>query len=442
MKINKIKRLTAVILAVLLGTLTLTNTTIFAEEKNSSIVDSTTQKTQKLADDVAGKTKEKSWPDEIEITAPNAIVMEVNSGTILYEKNSHEKHYPASITKIMTTYLAVENSSLDEVVKYSADAVFKNEGNSSHIARDEGEEMSLEQSLYAVMLESANECAYAVAEHVGEKKGGDYKTFIRMMNSKAKELGCKDTHFNNSNGLPDEQHYTTAYDMALISCAAYKNADFRKIATTKKYTISPTNKHPEETFLQNHHAMMYPRKTRKYLYDGCVGGKTGYTVAANNTLVTYANRGNMTLCCVILNAQRPDHYTNTAQLFDYCFDKFENVNIYQNLKDKTIAGKKANMSTQKYVTVPKDVKLSNCQRELIKESKNGKNKRMYLQFSYGNHIVGKTEITFDKSNKNEGLKAINLKGNRKKVIGISVLVALMLGVIVAARIRKIKNNKR
>ena len=121
------------------------------------------------------------WPAAPEVGSPSAIVMELNSGAVLYEKNSQEVNYPASITKIMTTMLALEHCDLDEVVTFSADAVFKNEGNTSHIARDLGEKMTMEECLYAVMLESANECAYAVAEHVGAKLGGNYQTFVDWM---------------------------------------------------------------------------------------------------------------------------------------------------------------------------------------------------------------------------------------------------------------------
>lgn len=136
------------------------------------------------------------WPEGPSINTPSAIVIEINSGAVLYEKNSDEQNYPASITKIMTTMLALEHSTMDEVVAFSDDAIRYNQGDTSHIARDYGEVMTMEQCLYAVMLESANECAYAVAEHVGKKLGGDYQTFIDLMNEKAQELGCTNTHFN------------------------------------------------------------------------------------------------------------------------------------------------------------------------------------------------------------------------------------------------------
>ena len=157
----------------------------------------------------------------------------------------------------MTTMLALEHSTMDEVVAFSDDAIRYNQGDTSHIARDYGEEMTMEQCLYAVMLESANECAYAVAEHVGQKLGGDYRTFIDLMNEKAQELGCTNTHFNNANGLPDKEHWTSAHDMALISAEAYKNEAFREIIGTRSYRIPPTNKHDEITPLNNHHEKVF-----------------------------------------------------------------------------------------------------------------------------------------------------------------------------------------
>ena len=194
-----------------------------------------------------------------------------------------------------------------------------------------GEQMPLEQCLYGVMLESANECAYAVAEHVG----GTVENFVDMMNAKAKELGCTNTHFANPHGLQDENHYTTAHDMALIAQAAYQNETFRIIIGTKMYTIPPTNKHAEETVLRNHHDMLctYHNANRKYLYPYCVGGKTGYTATANSTLVTYAEKDGMTLICVVMNTQSPNQFIDTVNLFDYAFDNFQVLNVSENDTD-------------------------------------------------------------------------------------------------------------
>ena len=266
------------------------------------------------------------WPDAPETLSPSVILMEESTGTILYEKNMDEAHYPASITKIMTTLLALENGNLSDMVTFSDDAINNTEG--SGIARDYGEQMTLEQCLYGVMLESANECAYAVAEHVG----GTVENFVDMMNTKAKELGCTNTHFANPHGLQDENHYTTAHDMALIAQAAYQNETFRIIIGTKMYTIPPTNKHAEETVLRNHHDMLctYHNANRKYLYPYCVGGKTGYTATANSTLVTYAEKDGMTLICVVMDTQSPNQFIDTVNLFDYAFDNFQVLNVAEN----------------------------------------------------------------------------------------------------------------
>ena len=136
------------------------------------------------------------------IEAPSICVMEISTGTILFERDMDEVNYPASITKIMTALLAIENTKLDEIVTFSQDAVYKNEGDTSHISRDIGEEMTMEECLYGMMLESANECAWAIGEHIG----GTMENFAKMMNDRAESLGCTNTHFQNPNGLPDEDH--------------------------------------------------------------------------------------------------------------------------------------------------------------------------------------------------------------------------------------------
>lgn len=273
---------------------------------------------------------EEYWPEGPQIEGETAIVMEASTGTILYEKNSHEHCYPASITKIMTSLLAVENSGLDEKVTFSQDAVYKTEG--SGIWRDIGEVMTMRDCLYGMMLESANECGYAIAEHTGKS----YDNFINMMNDKARELGCKDTHFNNPHGLPDEDHWTCAYDMALISREALKNDIFRMIVNTRRYTIPPTNKHSEETYLSNHHMMKNNWKgEERYLYDYCIGGKTGYTSVAGSTLVTFAEKDGMTLICVVMKEKSPNHYVDTRTLFDYCFENYQLWNVAENEKRYT-----------------------------------------------------------------------------------------------------------
>ena len=281
------------------------------------------------------KAASAAWPQEPEIQSASAVLMDLDSGEILYGKEDQTARYPASTTKLMTALLALEHSKLDETVTFSSDAVFKNETNSSHIARDVGEQMSMEQTLYGVLLASANECAYAIAEHVGANMGGDYNTFIQAMNDRAKELGCVNTHFVNSSGLHDDQHYTCAYDLALIAREAYQNETLRKMVGTRRYEIPPTNKHADPTPLNNTHAMLSANKTSKFLYDGCQGGKTGYTDEARHSLVTYVERDGRKLVCVSMCAEGNDSYKDTIALMDWGLANFHKVS----LEDETLQSK-------------------------------------------------------------------------------------------------------
>lgn len=262
------------------------------------------------------------WPAAPEVNASSAIVIEADTGAVLYEKDIHTQHYPASITKIMTTLLALENTSLSDTVTFSYDSVHKIEG--THIGLTEGEQLTMDQCLHAVMMASANEAAYAVAEHTG----GTFDNFVNMMNQRAVELGCTETHFSNPHGLPDETHLTSAHDMALIAQAAYRNATFREITKTLSYTIPATNKTAETRPITNHHKML---KQGTYKYEYCTGGKTGYTNAARYTLVTYAEKDGMALICVVMQCDTSEYeYLDTTSLLDYGFNNFHKVSITEN----------------------------------------------------------------------------------------------------------------
>ncbi len=260
------------------------------------------------------------WPQGPVVSAQSAVVMEVSTGTVLYEKNSHDPLYPASITKIMTTLVALENSSMDEVVTYSYDSLFSLDTGSSIIGGvNPGDQMSMKDVLYGIMICSGNEAAYAAAEHVG----GDVDSFVDMMNERAKAIGCTDTNFENPHGLPNENHVTSAMDMALITKTALSNSSFKTIATTRRYTFPPTSSGEERVRL-NHHKMM---EGMEYAYDGCLGGKTGYTSAAGSTLVTFAERDGMLLICVVMNEEAPAQFLDTATLLDYGFANFRKVDM-------------------------------------------------------------------------------------------------------------------
>lgn len=261
------------------------------------------------------------WPQGPAVYAESAIVMDADTGTILYEKNIDEQKYPASITKIMTTLLAIEHSNPSDRVVFSDHAIYGIERASSHIGIRPGENLSMEDCLYAMMLASANEVCLAVAEHIG----GDVDTFVSMMNAKAAELGCTNTNFTNPNGLPDENHYVSARDMALIAKAAFQNELFREVCSTKVHKIGWTNLTGEDRWFQNHHKMLFDDSD--FYYEGCLGGKTGFTKVALRTLVTYANRDGRNLICVTLKTHNTQDFIDTATLLDYGFANFHNVTI-------------------------------------------------------------------------------------------------------------------
>lgn len=252
-----------------------------------------------------------------EISAEAAVLMDAATGDILYEKNSKQTEYPASITKLMTVLLALEKGSLTDSITVSSEAVTSIEPGSANIALQEGETLTLEQILHAILLRSANEAANAAAEYVD----GSIEAFATHMNEKAAELGCENTHFVNPSGLHDSEHTTTAYDMALIARALLQNEDFRSIMGATYYEIPPTNKQTETRYLHGQHQMLNSNSI--YYYEYATGGKTGFTEEARNTLVTYAEKDGRELIAVVLKCEGAEHYVDSAALFDYGFENFE-----------------------------------------------------------------------------------------------------------------------
>lgn len=408
-----------------------------------------------------------NWPTGPNISSDSAIIMEASTGAILYEKNIDKKQYPASITKILTTLLAIENCSMDEVVTFSEEAVFGIERDSSHIARDVGEQLTMEQCLYAVMLESANEVSAAVAEHVG----GSIEEFVKLMNAKAKELGCKNTNFTCPHGLPDENHYTTAYDMALIAKAAISNSTFRTITGTKTYTLPPTNKNDECYYLNNHHKMLQ----NALHYEGCEGGKTGYTTVAGATLVTFAKRGDIELICVVMKASGTQHYEDTAALFDYAFENFQKYNIaendtnFVNSSQTSDSGNSNNIfgdnesfisvSESDSIILPKSSNFSDAVPSLDYNNQNS-DVLATLSYNYDGHYVGSTTVklvenktedhfNFDTTSSKNNSKSkksfvtVNILNILKFIfIGIVILILIFLGFVIWNSPKFRRNRRR
>lgn len=258
-----------------------------------------------------------NWPTGPVVGSSSAILMELKTGTILYSKNIHERHYPASTTKILTTLIAADRCKLDEVVTFSHDAVFNTPRDSNHIAMDVGDTLTMEQCLNAILIRSANEVSFAVAEHIS----GTSEEFALLMNEEAKKLGCVDSHFVNPNGLPDEEHYTSAYDLAKIGQAFFANDMLCNMSITPRLII-PKEK---EDLIENNKMELIPGGKRAYEF--LTGIKTGYTDVARYTITAAAEKNGMTLICVLMEDEYPELYEDAVALFNYGFSNFDRVTI-------------------------------------------------------------------------------------------------------------------
>lgn len=344
-----------------------------------------------------------NWPQGPQITAESAILMEANTGTILYAKNIDMKSYPASTTKILTSLVAIENASLDENVSFSEEAVFSIERGSSNMGMDIGQVITMEQCLYGILVYSANEVCNAVGEHIA----GSIDGYVAMMNQKAAELGCTNSHFVTTNGLHDENHYTTARDLAIIACEFFKNETLCKMSGTNHYYIGPTETQPDEIDLWTHNKLT----AGTYPYEGYIGGKTGYTSDSRQTLVSCAERDGIKLVCVVMKEESPNQFLDTITLFDYGFNNFQKVNIASNETNYTVNDSDLfntdsdilfssdpiiEISTEDFVMIPKTITFADLTSSLSYETANTGNSESILatiHYQYQGVNVGNANVT-------------------------------------------------
>ena len=279
---------------------------------------------------------------ENSLTSEACLIMESSTGKVIYEKNGYQTKYPASTTKILTAILAIEHCNLDENVTASEFAINSIPSGYSTANIQIGETLSVKDLLYVLMLQSANESAVILAEHIS----GSHDAFAELMNEKAKEIGCMNTNFVNSNGVHNENHYSTAYDLALIAKYCMQNETFREIVKTTSYSLPATTAYPSDTriFTNTNNLVIYDGRNRpdNYYYEYATGIKTGYTSNAKNCLVSSATKNGMDYICVVLGASInygssgsiSARYVDTISLFNYGFDNFsfrklkpENSNI-------------------------------------------------------------------------------------------------------------------
>lgn len=322
-----------------------------------------------------------SWPSDTGIEGDAGIVVDMDTGAVLFGRNIHKTYAPASITKLLTALVTVENvGSLDEMVTFSHDAVYNVEsGSSNPISIEEGDQLSVRDCLYALLLRSSNQAANALAEHVAQQAGveGGREGFVAMMNQKIQALGCKESHFANPSGLNDEEQYVSAYDMALIGCAAFRNEAIMEIEGALSYDLPPTYHNPQGlTVYQEHKMLITSDSSRAEYYPAALAGKTGFTSIALNTLVTCAEKDGRRLVAVILKSNKT-HYSDTMTLLDFGFQNFQNLDATGDeftlfgaegtltIGDRTYRREELEMIGDHRVTVPLEATLADVERQLV-----------------------------------------------------------------------------
>lgn len=355
-----------------------------------------------LADNIISdefKIVEKSEENEEDIfksiTAPNLLLAETKTGKILYERNSDERIYPASLTKLMTAILVVENCELDEIVTVSDNAVNSVPSGYVNANLQVGEQLTVEDLLYVMLIPSANDAANALAEHVG----GNIESFSSMMNTRAKELGCTGSNFTNPSGLHQEEHYTTAKDLFLISQKAVENSIIKKIIGTTTYSLPSTNKYTKETRIFTTTNYMIKKDLTKYYCDYCIGAKTGYTGDAKNCVVEFAKKDGIELTAIVMGENskvKGQKFLDAKEMFEY---------VFENYKIKELAKQNEEYKTVRVINGTKD---TNQLEVLYKNSvniliENNSEKEVETKVEYTNlkapiqkgNVVGKVIYEYD-----------------------------------------------
>lgn len=376
------------------------------------------------------------------ISSGSAILMEAETGQILYDKNSDEKQFPASITKVLTAIVALERNNINDVVTVGNDVPNQIEIGSSSIYLIPGEKLTLEQLMYGLLVESGNDAAVAIAEHTAGSVAG----FSKLMNEKAKKLGATNSNFVNPNGLHDDNHYTTAHDMALIMREAIKNPTLLKLMTTTNYVIPATNKQQTRYLWTKNR--LFKSKTSEFYYDHLIASKTGFTDIAKNTLVSAAEKDGMDLITVVLQSNGPEAYKDTISMFEYGFENYEPeilVNKDQLIKEQEIKNATSPLtivsrSTVTYIKsknetkeIEPTIKISN---DLSSSIKLGE-KIGTVEYVVDNHTIGKTELIAG----NEVISKSSIERNKILKSSIWAIPGLILLYLIARVLVYLKNVK-
>ncbi|EES91259.1 D-alanyl-D-alanine carboxypeptidase [Clostridium sp. K25] len=377
-------------------------------------------------------------------SADGVVLMDKNTGQILYSKNLDTQYPPASTTKIMTALLTLENSNLNDVVTVGKNAV---NVDGSKVYLFEGEKLTIKDLLHALLLQSANDSAIALSEHVS----GSTKEFVNLMNKRAKELGCKHTNFVNPHGLYDDKHRTTARDLGLILRELSKHDEFKEIATTSMYYINPTNKEAKKRPIWNKDKLV--QKKSKYYYEGCEGGKTGYTIQSKHSFVATATRNNKSLIAILLHDQKHTYWNDVIKLFDYGFNNYTLETLYT--KGQILCNYKVTKNFKVPILGNEDFcylrrkdakdtpKLKIDDKSLISKSFSKGDIILTGNIIYQNQNLGKVSLVsgINHSSNTLPLKALYKLSDKQikaLIVCIPLLIILIIGIVLA--VKKSKNN--
>ena len=383
-------------------------------------------------------------PDNISTNSPSIILMDAVSGKVLYSKNAFERRYPASTTKLMTAILTLENCKLNDKVTISHDAIYNVPVGYSHANLREGEVLTVEQLLNVLLVPSANDAAYALAEHVA----GSVDKFSEMMNNKAKELGCLDTHFVNPNGIHNDDHYSTAYDLSLIGQYAMQFDDIMRIAMVNQYTLPKTNKYDKEDRIFNATNGLIT-KNDEYYYPEATGLKTGYTDKSGYCIVTTAKKDDVELLAVVFGSDTiKDRYEDCINLFNYGFENYSHKSLVKknDVIDSIYVNGATNETKELNVLAKDDINV------LMKNSigLNNVDRKVEINENLSapiaeNDVIGKISYVVDGETFSTDLVAEHavVPSNFETIIfrGLLIFLILYLLFIILKRINKPRNRK-
>lgn len=377
------------------------------------------------------------------IKSSTGILIDAKTGNILWNKKPHKKIYPASTCKVMTAIVALENSNLTDIVTISENALKGQKDGGSHIALDAKERISMENALYAMLLASANECAIAI----GETVGGSELKFARMMNKKAKELKLDDSHFTNSYGFYNKDHYSSVHDLAYITRYALSNEDFLKIFSSLKRTIPPSNLKKEKTVIRNNHGMT---KYKYNEYPGVIGGKRGYIRKSKFNLITVAKRKDLTLIAVVgRGSSHKKTIADTKLLLDYGFENFISSKISQTEDGKPLSSLLDDSDYLQKRSKLASGKMDLVLRQTVKESPINLEANMDDNLNYPiekGTVIG--QLTAEQGGQPVGsldiiaAKDINSKLKHKLMLGASILILFILILITTLTLTYLSNKRR